>query len=185
MLTKLRKLGGDLSAADGLLDLHNQTVFEVRSVAEVTWGYQHPLVDLANQVLPEEEQLPPLYGYFYGEKPPLALASTVYCQNKYFNYMYKLLFPGAKVVGCNLLSQPHWFYYIMLFYVTSGKNNSAGELFTILTGATNLTELGSIVSVDNETELTTWEGEECNRIRGSDGRWALNGLIFIILQILA
>ena len=73
----------------------------------------------------------------------------------------------------------------MLFYVTSGKNNSAGELFTILTGATNLTELGSIVSVDNETELTTWEGEECNRIRGSDGRWALNGLIFIILQILA
>ena len=83
MLTKLRKLGGDLSAADGLLDLHNQTVFEVRSVAEVTWGYQHPLVDLANQVLPEEEQLPPLYGYFYGEKPPLALASTVYCQTKY------------------------------------------------------------------------------------------------------
>jgi len=115
MLTKLRKLGGDLSAADGLLDLHNQTVFEVRSVAEVTWGYQHPLVDLANQVLPEEEQLPPLYGYFYG------------------------------------------------------KNNSAGELITILTGATNLPELGSIVSVDNETELTAWEGEECNRIHGSDG----------------
>ena len=37
---------------------------------EVTWGYKHPLVDLANQILREDEKLPELYGYFYGKTVP-------------------------------------------------------------------------------------------------------------------
>ena len=39
----------------------------VVQVEEVTWGYRHPLVDLANQILREDEKLPELYGYFYGK----------------------------------------------------------------------------------------------------------------------
>ena len=37
-------------------------------VEEVTWGYKHPLVDMANLILPEDQKLPDLYGYFYGEE---------------------------------------------------------------------------------------------------------------------
>jgi len=33
----------------------------------VTWGYKHPLVDMANLILPEDQKLPELYGYFYGK----------------------------------------------------------------------------------------------------------------------
>ena len=36
-------------------------------VEEVTWGYNHPLVDMANSILPDDQKLPELYGYFYGE----------------------------------------------------------------------------------------------------------------------
>ena len=35
-------------------------------IGDVTWGYKHPLVDLANLILPPEQKLPDLYGYFYG-----------------------------------------------------------------------------------------------------------------------
>ena len=34
----------------------------------MTWGYKHPLVDMANLILPEDEKLPELYGYFYGDE---------------------------------------------------------------------------------------------------------------------
>lgn len=37
-------------------------------VEEVTWGYKHPLVDMANLILPEDQKLPELYGYFSGEE---------------------------------------------------------------------------------------------------------------------
>ena len=33
---------------------------------EVTWGYNHSLVHLANLFLQDGEKLPDLYGYFYG-----------------------------------------------------------------------------------------------------------------------
>ena len=34
-------------------------------MAEITWGYNHSLVTMANLVLPEDQRLPELYGYFY------------------------------------------------------------------------------------------------------------------------
>ena len=36
-------------------------------VSEITWGYNHSLVTMANLVLPEDQRLPELYGYFYGD----------------------------------------------------------------------------------------------------------------------
>ena len=42
-------------------------ILSMSQVEEVTWGYKHPLVDMANLILPEDQKLPELYGYFYGE----------------------------------------------------------------------------------------------------------------------
>jgi len=70
MLTKMRATGPTvLQSANLFLDAHEppQSVFEKRTVQEVTWGYNHSLVSLANLVLPEDQQLPELYGYFYGK----------------------------------------------------------------------------------------------------------------------
>jgi len=70
MFNKMRKTGPDvLFSANFYVDTLEppQSIFESRKVEDVTWGYQHPLVDLANQILPDEEKLPPLYGYFYGK----------------------------------------------------------------------------------------------------------------------
>jgi len=44
-----------------------QNVFEKRTVGEVTWGYNHSLVSLANLILPDDQKLPELFGYFYGK----------------------------------------------------------------------------------------------------------------------
>lgn len=32
----------------------------------------------------------------------------------------------------------------------------------------NLNQLGEIVSYNGETEIDTWDGDDCNRIRGTD-----------------
>jgi len=70
MLSKLRLTGPSVleggNAYLGVMD-PPQHVFEKRTVQEVTWGYNHSLVHLANQILQEEEKLPELYGYFYGK----------------------------------------------------------------------------------------------------------------------
>jgi len=44
-----------------------QSVFEKKTVGEVTWGYEHSLVTMANLILPENQKLPELFGYFYGK----------------------------------------------------------------------------------------------------------------------
>jgi len=44
-----------------------QSVFEKKTVGEVTWGYEHSLVTMANSFLPEDQKLPELFGYFYGK----------------------------------------------------------------------------------------------------------------------
>lgn len=70
MLTKMRATGPDvLQSANIFLEAQDppQGVFEKRTVEEVTWGYNHSLVTLANLVLPADQQLPELYGYFYGK----------------------------------------------------------------------------------------------------------------------
>jgi len=70
MMNKMRNTGPDVlfSANLYLATIEPpQNVFESRTVQEITWGYKHALVDLANLILPEEEKLPPLYGYFYGK----------------------------------------------------------------------------------------------------------------------
>ena len=36
-------------------------------IGEVTWGYEHSLVTMANLILPEDQKLPELFGYFYGK----------------------------------------------------------------------------------------------------------------------
>ena len=33
----------------------------------MTWGYEHSLVTMANLILPEDQKLPELFGYFYGK----------------------------------------------------------------------------------------------------------------------
>ena len=70
MLSKLRQTGPSLLASGndflGSFD-PPQGVFEERTVEEITWGYNHSLVSLANLFLEEDQQLPELYGYFYGK----------------------------------------------------------------------------------------------------------------------
>ena len=39
----------------------------IRQIGEVTWGYEHSLVTMANLILPEDQKLPELFGYFYGK----------------------------------------------------------------------------------------------------------------------
>ena len=101
---------------------------------EITWGYKHPLVDLANLILPEEEKLPPLYGYFYGKSGKL------------------------------------WHLYS---FRISGKNGTSDGEFSVSTGGDEVSNLGSIISFNNKTVLTTWANgsaeAECNAIHGTDG----------------
>ena len=93
MISKMRMTGGPdlLASANAFLEAQDppQHVFEKRTVskylnristildylpklhgcqvAEITWGYNHSLVTMANLVLPEDQRLPELYGYFYGD----------------------------------------------------------------------------------------------------------------------
>jgi len=70
MLNKMRNTGPDLLASANIFIPTiepKQEVFETNSVADITWGYKHPLVDLANQILPPDQKLPEKYGYFYGK----------------------------------------------------------------------------------------------------------------------
>ena len=96
MISKMRMTGGPdlLASANAFLEAQDppQHVFEKRTVskylngnristehkylyaknlycqvAEITWGYNHSLVTMANLVLPEDQKLPELYGYFYGD----------------------------------------------------------------------------------------------------------------------
>jgi len=122
MLNRMRITGPELlKSSQAFLESQDppQNVFETKTVQEVTWGYKHPLVDLANLVLPEEERLPPLYGYFYG------------------------------------------------------KNNTADGEFIVNTGNDDVSKLGSIISFNNQTRLTSWANgstqAECNVIHGTDG----------------
>ena len=93
MISKMRMTGGPdlLASANAFLEAQDppQHVFEKRTVskylnristildylpklhgcqvAEITWGYNHSLVTMSNLVLPEDQRLPELYGYFYGD----------------------------------------------------------------------------------------------------------------------
>ena len=93
MISKMRMTGGPdlLASANAFLEAQDppQHVFEKRTVSkylnristildylpklhgcqvsEITWGYNHSLVTMANLVLPEDQRLPELYGYFYGD----------------------------------------------------------------------------------------------------------------------
>jgi scavenger receptor class B protein 1 len=81
MLNKMRNNGPEfLSGANIFLASQEppQEVFETRTVEEVTWGYKHHLVDLANLILPPEEKLPELYGYFYGNHSTSLLMCVSY-----------------------------------------------------------------------------------------------------------
>lgn len=70
MYNKLRLSGPEVLKSGNLFlktQQPEQKIFETRSVEDVTWGYKHPLVDMANLILPEDKKLPELYGYFYGK----------------------------------------------------------------------------------------------------------------------
>jgi len=70
MLNKMRNTGPEILASSNIfLETVDppQRPFETRTVQEVTWGYEHQLVTIANQILPPNEKLPELYGYFYGK----------------------------------------------------------------------------------------------------------------------
>jgi len=70
MMNKMRATGPDvLASANIFLSTIEppQKVFETQTVRDITWGYKHPLVDMANLILPPEQKLPDLYGYFYGK----------------------------------------------------------------------------------------------------------------------
>jgi len=122
MLNKMRNTGPAVLASANIFITTidpPQHVFETRSVQDITWGYQHPLVDMANLILPPEQRLPPLYGYFYG------------------------------------------------------KNESSDGEFRVLTGAGDVSKLGSILAFNNQSRLSTWANgsaeAECNAIKGTDG----------------
>ena len=53
-----------------MVRLHTHAIFYIRicQVGEVTWGYEHSLVTMANSFLPEDQKLPELFGYFYGKQ---------------------------------------------------------------------------------------------------------------------
>jgi len=73
-INKMRALGPEyLLGITTFLDSQDppQNVFEKRTAREITWGYQHDLVDLANTILPPAERLPEKYGYFYGKNNSL------------------------------------------------------------------------------------------------------------------
>ncbi|KAI3384891.1 hypothetical protein SNEBB_008979 [Seison nebaliae] len=50
-----------------------------------------------------------------------------------------------------------------------GKNNSAIDNFHVKTGSENSWDIASIISWNNETELSFWGNDYANRISGSDG----------------
>merc|ERR1712002_873493 len=69
-MNKMRATGPDvLASANIFLSTIEppQEVFETQTVGNITWGYKHALVDMANLILPPEQKLPDLYGYFYGK----------------------------------------------------------------------------------------------------------------------
>ena len=47
---------------------HATFYMRIWQVGEVTWGYEHSLVNMANSFLPEDQKLPELFGYFYGKE---------------------------------------------------------------------------------------------------------------------
>ena len=56
--------------------------------------------------------------------------------------------------------------------IISGKNNTDGGEFKIMTGKNNVLDLGSIVNFENKTTTKTWYNNQtsvCNKIHGTDG----------------
>jgi len=53
------------SALSSMLEILKQEVFNSTSVRDIIWGYDHPLIKLGNDVLPEEKRLPfDKFGFF-------------------------------------------------------------------------------------------------------------------------
>ena len=53
------------SALSSMLEILKQEVFNSTSVRDIIWGYDHPLIKLGNDVLPEEKRLPfNKFGFF-------------------------------------------------------------------------------------------------------------------------
>lgn len=72
MISALRsmKYSGHLVkvAFQSMLEILKQTIISPYKVKDVLWGVDHPLVKLANDILPEEKRLPTdMYGFFVGK----------------------------------------------------------------------------------------------------------------------
>lgn len=48
------------------------------------------------------------------------------------------------------------------------KNNSAGGRFRVKRGIQNIKEVGQVVEYEGEKQLSVYDGEECNKFRGTD-----------------
>ncbi|KAL7019297.1 hypothetical protein ACKWTF_011068 [Chironomus riparius] len=48
------------------------------------------------------------------------------------------------------------------------KNNTSMSRFTILRGIRDIKDLGRVVKINGDNQLSVWDGDECNRLRGTD-----------------
>jgi hypothetical protein len=48
------------------------------------------------------------------------------------------------------------------------KNNSAGGRFRVKRGIQDIKDVGRVVEYEGEKHLTVYDGEECNKFRGTD-----------------
>lgn len=64
------------------------------------------------------------------------------------------------------------------FYYLRGVNNSNDGLYRVNSGTENIGKLNDIVSINNQSHLSWWSGDECNRVQGAN-----NGEVFPPLDL--
>ena len=61
------------NALSSMLEILRQDVFNSTTVRDVIWGYDHPLIKLGNDVLPQEQKLPfNKFGFFVNKNHSLS-----------------------------------------------------------------------------------------------------------------
>lgn len=60
-------------------------------------------------------------------------------------------------------------FYCICYYSVYQSNGTSIGRFRANRGKKSIKELGKVVAFDDETELTVWDGDECNKIIGTDG----------------
>lgn len=62
-----------------------------------------------------------------------------------------------------------FFFNSICYYSVDQSNGTSIGRFRAKRGKKSINELGNVVAFDDETKLEVWDGDECNKIIGTDG----------------